>query len=79
MSKQARWLAVCPASILTSAASAGRGPCQCASRSAAKSNYSSPLERAVETAEPIADGRKIEIQLRPELMDNDIGHGRVAL
>lgn len=35
--------------------------------------YSSPLERAVETAEPIADGRKLEIQLRPQLMDNDIG------
>jgi probable phosphomutase (TIGR03848 family) len=38
-----------------------------------KALYSSPLERAVETAEPIADGRKIEIQLRSELMDNDIG------
>jgi probable phosphoglycerate mutase len=38
-----------------------------------KAIYSSPLERAVETAGPIADGRKIEIQLRPELMDNDIG------
>ena len=35
--------------------------------------YSSPLERAVETAEPIAAGRKIKIKLRPELMDNDIG------
>jgi len=38
-----------------------------------KAIYSSPLERAVETAEPIADGRKIKIQLRSELMDNDIG------
>lgn len=40
--------------------------------------YASPLERAVETAEPIAEGRKLEIQLRPQLMDNDIGkwHGR---
>ncbi len=38
-----------------------------------KAIYSSPLERAVETAEPIAEGRKLEIQLRPELMDNDIG------
>ena len=38
-----------------------------------KAVYSSPLERAVETAEPIAEGRKLEIQLRPELMDNDIG------
>lgn len=35
--------------------------------------YSSPLERAVETAEPLAAGRKLEIQLRPDLMDNDIG------
>ena len=43
-----------------------------------KAIYASPLERAVETAEPIAAGRKIEVQLRPELMDNDIGkwHGR---
>lgn len=38
-----------------------------------KAIYSSPLERAVETAEPIAEGRKIEIQLRSELMENDIG------
>lgn len=38
-----------------------------------KAIYSSPLERAVETAGPIAEGRKLEIQLRPELMDNDIG------
>ena len=38
-----------------------------------KAIYSSPLERAVETAEPIMEGRKLEIQLRPELMDNDIG------
>lgn len=38
-----------------------------------KAIYSSPLERAVETAEPIADGRKFKIQLRPELMDTDIG------
>ena len=38
-----------------------------------KAIYSSPLERAIETAEPIAENRKLEIQLRPELMDNDIG------
>ncbi|MBN1452036.1 MAG: histidine phosphatase family protein [Anaerolineales bacterium] len=38
-----------------------------------KALYSSPLERAVETAEPIAAGRKLEVQLRSELMDNDIG------
>lgn len=38
-----------------------------------KAIYSSPLERALETAEPIAKGRRINIQLRPELMDTDIG------
>ncbi len=38
-----------------------------------KAIYASPLERALETAEPIAAGRKLEIQLRPDLMDNDIG------
>jgi probable phosphomutase (TIGR03848 family) len=43
-----------------------------------KAIYASPLERAMETAEPIAEGRKLEIQLRPQLMDSDIGkwHGR---
>ena len=35
--------------------------------------YSSPLERAVETASPIAAGRGLEIQFIPELMDTDIG------
>jgi len=38
-----------------------------------KAVYASPLERAVETAEPIVEGRKLEIQLRPSLMDNDLG------
>jgi probable phosphomutase (TIGR03848 family) len=38
-----------------------------------KALYSSPLERAVETAEPIAEGRQLEIQLRPDLMDTNIG------
>jgi len=38
-----------------------------------KAIYSSSLERAIETAEPIAEGRKLEIQLRPELMDTNIG------
>ena len=38
-----------------------------------KAIYASPLERAVETAEEIVVGRKLEIQLRPTLMDNDIG------
>jgi probable phosphoglycerate mutase len=38
-----------------------------------KAIYSSPLDRAVETADPIAEGRKVETQIRPELMENDIG------
>jgi broad specificity phosphatase PhoE len=38
-----------------------------------KAIYSSPLERAMETAEPIAQARKLEVQLRPDLMENDIG------
>ncbi|MFO7586236.1 MAG: histidine phosphatase family protein [Anaerolineales bacterium] len=35
--------------------------------------YSSPLERAVETATPIAAGRGLEIGLIPDLMDTDVG------
>jgi probable phosphomutase (TIGR03848 family) len=35
--------------------------------------YSSPLERALETAAPIAGGRGLEIQLIPDLMDTDVG------
>ena len=38
-----------------------------------KAVYSSPLERATETAEPIAQAHKLEVQLRPDLMENDIG------
>jgi probable phosphoglycerate mutase len=38
-----------------------------------KAIYSSSLERAIETAEPIVESRKLEIQVRPQLMDNDIG------
>lgn len=38
-----------------------------------KAIYSSPLERAVETAEPIAEGRTLAIQLRPDLMETNIG------
>ncbi|GAB4419703.1 MAG: histidine phosphatase family protein [Anaerolineales bacterium] len=38
-----------------------------------KGVYASPLERAMETAEPIAQAHKLEIQQRPELMDIDIG------
>jgi probable phosphoglycerate mutase len=35
--------------------------------------YSSPLDRAVETAGPIAQGRGLEIQLLPSLMDTHVG------
>lgn len=38
-----------------------------------KAIYSSQLERAVETAEQIAAAIKLEIQLRPDLMESDIG------
>jgi probable phosphomutase (TIGR03848 family) len=38
-----------------------------------KAIYASSLDRAVETAEPIAKDHKLEIQTRPELMDNAIG------
>lgn len=38
-----------------------------------KAIYASPLERAFETAEPIAAGHKLEVQLRPDLMDTNIG------
>ena len=35
--------------------------------------YSSPLERAMETAEPIAQARTLEIFQEPDLMDTNIG------
>jgi broad specificity phosphatase PhoE len=35
---------------------------------------SSPLERAVETAQYLARGRTLSIQLEPDLMDIDLGH-----
>jgi probable phosphoglycerate mutase len=38
-----------------------------------KAVYSSPLERAMETALPIATARKLEIFQDPDLMDTDIG------
>ena len=38
-----------------------------------KAIYSSPLERAVETAEPIASAHHLQIQLCPGLMDLDVG------
>ena len=38
-----------------------------------KAVYSSPLERAMETAAPIASARKLEIIGEPDLMDTDVG------
>jgi probable phosphomutase (TIGR03848 family) len=38
-----------------------------------KAIYSSPLERAMETAGPIAESHKLTIQQEPDLMDTDIG------
>ena len=38
-----------------------------------KAIYSSPLERAVETAMPIAQARKLEIIPEPDLKDTDVG------
>src|SRR5512147_148408 len=38
-----------------------------------KAIYSSPLERALETAEPIASAHKLEIQTEAGLLESDIG------
>jgi len=38
-----------------------------------KAVYSSPLERAVETAEPLAQSLGLGIQLSPDLTDTDVG------
>ena len=38
-----------------------------------KAVYSSPLERAMETASPIAEAHKLTILQEPDLMDTDIG------
>lgn len=38
-----------------------------------KAIYSSPLERAVETAMPIANARKLEVQIEADLLESDIG------
>jgi probable phosphoglycerate mutase len=38
-----------------------------------KAIYSSPLERAMETAAPIAESHKLTINQEPDLMDTDIG------
>jgi probable phosphoglycerate mutase len=38
-----------------------------------KAIYSSPLERAIETATPIANGRKLEVQIEADLLESDLG------
>lgn len=38
-----------------------------------KAIYSSPLERAVETATPIAAGRGLEVQIEPRLIETNVG------
>src|ERR1043165_6434789 len=38
-----------------------------------KALYSSPLERAMETAQPIAEAHQLTIIQQPDLMDTDIG------
>ena len=38
-----------------------------------KAIYASPLERAVETARPLAQALKMEVELRPGLKDGDVG------
>lgn len=38
-----------------------------------KAVYASPLERAMQTAAPIAESHKLIIQKEPDLMDTDIG------
>ena len=38
-----------------------------------KALYSSPLERAMETAQPIAESHKLTVLEEPDLMDTDIG------
>ncbi len=38
-----------------------------------KAVYSSPLERAVETAEPVARQKGLEIQVHPDLIEIDFG------
>jgi len=46
---------------------------QCLGKLPIKSIYSSPLERAVETAEPLAKSLELGIQLCPDLTDTDVG------
>ena len=46
---------------------------QALARMPIKAIYTSPLERAVETAEPLAQTLGLDIRLRPALMDTDVG------
>jgi probable phosphomutase (TIGR03848 family) len=39
-----------------------------------KAIYSSPLERAIETATPLANLQKLEIKIIPDLADTDVGN-----
>ena len=55
----------------------GRGQAQALAEKLAaapvKAIYSSPLERAVETAEPIAKALNLAVELRPGLIEVDVG------
>lgn len=46
---------------------------RCLNRLPVKAVYASPLERAVETAGPLASSLKLEVQLHPGLADIDVG------
>jgi probable phosphomutase (TIGR03848 family) len=46
---------------------------QALSKAPIKAVYSSPMERAVETAQPLAAALGLEVQLRPELIEIDYG------
>ncbi|RME86642.1 MAG: phosphoglycerate mutase [Anaerolineae bacterium] len=38
-----------------------------------KAVYASPLERAIETAQPLAEARRLEVTVLPELLEIDVG------